>query len=152
MTHSQWHFICSPAVWFLPSGTLSIPAVWFFDSGTLFVFPLYDSFPVALYGPNLTQNIRHTSFFLVLQKVLRETETAVTRLLGREFLLKFRQIPWWIYDGVYISSKLHLSVDQEPYQKRILSQVSIKSFAFILRVQIKILNIFWASLNNCSSV
>ena len=49
-------------------------------------------------------------------------------------------------------AKLHLSVDQEPYQKRILSQVSIKSFAFILRVQIKILNIFWASLNNCSSV
>ena len=108
MTHSQWHFICSPAVWFLPSGTLSIPAVWFIHSGTLFVFPLYDSFPVALYGPNLTQNIRHTSFFLVLQKVLRETETAVTRLLGREFLLKFRQIPWWIYDGVYISSKAAL--------------------------------------------
>ena len=50
---------------------------------SLFVFPLHDSFPVTLQGSNLTRNIRHTSFLLVPQKVLIETETAVTRLLGR---------------------------------------------------------------------
>ena len=32
---------------------------------------------------NLKQNIRDTSFFLVLQKVSRKTKTAVKRLLGR---------------------------------------------------------------------
>ena len=66
-----------------------------------FVFPFHDSFPVTLKVSNLTQNIRHTSFLLVLQMVWRETETAVARLLGRQFLLKSRQIPWLIYDGVY---------------------------------------------------
>ena len=39
------------------------------------------------------QNIQRTSFLLLLEKVLRETETAATRLLGRQFLLKYRQIP-----------------------------------------------------------
>ena len=38
------------------------------------------------------------SFPLMPQNVLRETETAVTRLLGRYFLLKSRQI---LDDGVY---------------------------------------------------
>ena len=50
---------------------------------SLFEFPLHDSFPVMLQGSNLTQNIWHTSFLLVPQKALIETETVVTKLLGR---------------------------------------------------------------------
>ena len=42
-----------------------------------------------------------THFFVVLQKVLRVTETSIMRLSRSWFLLKSRQIPWWIYNGVY---------------------------------------------------
>ena len=42
-----------------------------------------------------------THFFVVLQKVLRETETSIMSLSRRWFLLNSRQIPWWIYNWVY---------------------------------------------------
>ena len=42
-----------------------------------------------------------------------------------------------------------LNFDQELYLKRTLFQVSIKSFTFILREQIKILKIFSRSLDDC---
>ena len=37
----------------------------------------------------------------MLKRVYRETKT-VTTLSGRWFLLKSRQISWWIYDGVHV--------------------------------------------------
>ena len=42
------------------------------------VSELKESSKVYISYLNLMQNIRHTSFLLVLQKVLRETEAAVT--------------------------------------------------------------------------
>ena len=108
MIYFQWHFICSSAGWFLPSGTLfdsrcmihsqwhfiRIPAVSFIPSGTL----------------RTKSNAKYSTHFLLpgVTKGFKRNIAVVTRLLGREFLLKFRQIPWWIYDGVYISSKAAL--------------------------------------------
>ena len=85
------------------------------------------------------RKIQDTSILLVLQKVLRETETAVTRLLGRQFLLKSRQIPWWIYDGVYFTQSCSCELINNFTKNQHYPKSGLRVLP--LRVQIKVLKI-----------
>ena len=98
-----------------------------------FCVPLYDSFLATLWGSSQMQNIWHTSFLLVLQNVLRETETAVTRLLGREFLLKSRQISWWIYYGVYFKQNCTYQLIKNVAKNKYLSYVTLLKVNIIIQ-------------------
>ena len=99
----------------------------------------------------LKPNAKCLAYFLppgAIKVFKRNTETGVTRSLGRWFLLKSRQISWWIYCGVYFKEsctyQLINNFTKNEHYPRSVSRVYL-----YFRVQIKILKIFKTSLVDC---
>ena len=95
---------------------------------SLFVSNLYDSPPSD--ALTVKSNAKYSTHLFV---VFKENRNSHFEIIRKKIFLKV------IFDGVYFRQILHESFDQE---------LSIKSLKFIIRVQIKILQIFKTCLNN----